>query len=102
MNKNAVIFDLDGTLSDRRHRLHYVEQSKDWKSFFKKMTEDPPVKAVISELFKYYELNYKIFILSGRPEEYKEQTIEWLSNNLILPNMYGQPFLEFQKLLHMK
>ena len=88
MTKEAVIFDLDGTLSDRRHRLHFVEQSKDWKNFFEKMSDDPPVKSVISELFKYHDLDYKIIILSGRPEDYRKQTIDWLFRNLIFPDMY--------------
>ena len=28
MTKEAVIFDLDGTLADRRHRLHFLEEKR--------------------------------------------------------------------------
>ena len=86
--KAAVIFDLDGTLADRRHRLHFIEQSKDWKGFFEQMINDPPIKEVVAKLLDHHELQHAIIILTGRPDEYREHTINWLSENKILPHMY--------------
>ena len=45
----AVIWDLDGTLSDDRARAHFVEVEKgkkrDWKSYFDAIGSDPPIAA---------------------------------------------------------
>ncbi len=88
MNETAVIFDLDGTLADRRHRLHFLEGKKDWKNFFDKMNLDPPVNAVFQKLFSHYYDNHKIIILTGRPEEYRDTTNNWLKENNVEAFMY--------------
>jgi hypothetical protein len=50
----AVIWDLDGTLSDDRARAHYVEveqgRKRDWHSYFDAMDEDQPIAASIEIL----------------------------------------------------
>ena len=48
---NAVIFDLDGTLSDCTHRMHYLDNKpKDFDSFYGAMGDDTLVKPVASML----------------------------------------------------
>ena len=88
MLKQSVIFDLDGTLADRRHRLHFLQGKKDWKAFFENMHLDPPVEKVFERLFFYFNQDYKIIILTGRPEEYRKVTISWLKENKVKPSMY--------------
>ena len=85
---DAVIFDMDGTLSDRRHRLHFLEEKKDWNAFFKAMIKDPPVESLIRQLKSYYSQGIKIVILTGRPEEYRAETKAWLKNQDITQEMY--------------
>ena len=43
----AIVFDLDGVLSDAAGRQHFLEQpSQDWEAFFDACGEDPPVAEV--------------------------------------------------------
>ena len=38
-----IIVDIDGTIADCSHRLHYIKgEKKDWNSFFKAAGKDKP------------------------------------------------------------
>src|SRR3990167_1369307 len=80
----AVIFDLDGTLANCDHRLHYVNgEQKDWDKFFNELINDT-VNLDISELaFVLWKASIDIIIVSGRPDSHKQQTINWLDKNQI-------------------
>lgn len=74
-----VICDLDGTLCDLNHRLHHVKgEKKDWKSFFKELHKDTPNPKVAEMLQTADREGKTVVFVSGRPEEYKEQTLKWL------------------------
>lgn len=78
----AVICDLDGTLCNLDHRLHFVKRTKeegkkDWKSFFDNLSSDLPNDAVAATIDKLSE-RYPIVFASGRPDDYKRQTVTWL------------------------
>lgn len=79
--EKVVICDLDGTLCDIRHRLHFVKgEDKDWKSFFDGVSEDKvreDVKSQVAELCA--NENAKVIFVSARPEDYREETEKWLS-----------------------
>jgi predicted kinase len=82
---DAIICDLDGTLCDITHRLHFVHppegQKKDWKAFFEGMKDDKANKwcEEILHLFR----DRKIVLCSGRPDNYRRSTDEWLRDNLV-------------------
>ena len=47
-----IIFDIDGTLMDVEHRVHFLQQEpKDWESFNQNMINDTPILEM-SELLK--------------------------------------------------
>lgn len=91
--KYAVIFDIDGTLSDCGHRKHYIEASKkDWKSFFYRdlVLKDLVIKNVrffLELILTHTRVNYHkpvyIFLVTGRDEKHREVTEKWLSTNNI-------------------
>jgi tRNA uridine 5-carbamoylmethylation protein Kti12 len=83
MSVKDVICDLDGTLCNIDHRLHYVKdvEKKDWKSFFENLVHDTPRQDVIDMLNEYKTMGCRIVFVSGRPDNYKRQTKEWLSKN---------------------
>lgn len=80
----AVIFDLDGTLSDITHRLHFIKDkgTEDWKSFNGACYDDKPKEwaKIVFGLFLKDE-TFDILIVTGRDESMKYDTISWLQNN---------------------
>lgn len=81
---DAVIFDVDGTLSDPEHRRHHVtENPKDFKAFYGAMADDPK-NAVVAGLCNMYHLNnWHVIICTGRPEQYREVTENWLKAHAV-------------------
>jgi phosphoglycolate phosphatase-like HAD superfamily hydrolase len=81
----AVIWDLDGTLSDDRARAHFVEveegRKRDWKSYFDAIEEDPPIAASIELLHALRAAGIRVLYLTGRPEHTRERTERWLRAN---------------------
>jgi predicted kinase len=78
----CVIFDLDGTLADVRHRRHFVQgDNKDWMAFFKAAVNDAPRVDIIDKMRQYKELGYDVIICSACPAEYREMRENWLRVN---------------------
>ena len=76
--RKDIIVDIDGTLADVNHRLHHIRgRRKSWKKFFKLMSADKPVEEVIAQVGELSR-DHKIYVVSGRPEDYRETTVEWL------------------------
>ena len=74
----TIVFDIDGTIADCTHRLHHVKKDNpDWKSFFEECVNDTPIESIcdMSIVLSQY---YDIVFCTGRSEEYREQTEEWL------------------------
>lgn len=90
-----VLIDVDGTLSDPTHRRDHLK-NRDWDSFFSEMDKDPPKReycalasmllasryrvegTVSSKLFGARNTLEVIFV-TGRPEDYREKTEQWLT-----------------------
>lgn len=105
MKIKYVIFDLDGTLALINHRKHFVEKpecicsihvigrnadckahdefKKDWNSFFEACDKDEPNKPIINLLNQYFNQLTKVVIFSGRSEQVKQKTIDWLAKHEI-------------------
>lgn len=81
----AVVWDLDGTLSDDRARAHYVDvergRKRDWHSYFDAIDEDPPIAASIELLHALRIAGVRIVFLTGRPEYTRPKTERWLKAN---------------------
>jgi phosphoglycolate phosphatase-like HAD superfamily hydrolase len=84
-NPRAVIWDLDGTLSDDRARAHFVEvergQTRDWESYFDAVDEDAPIAASMELLHALRAYGVRIIYLTGRPEFTRGKTERWLKAN---------------------
>lgn len=81
----AVIWDLDGTLSDDKARAHFVEvergRARDWKSYFDAIDTDPPIAASMEVLRAMHAAGLRILFLTGRPEYTRPKTMRWLQAN---------------------
>lgn len=79
----AIIIDLDGTLADISHRIHYLKDGKkNWKAFFEEMDKDK-LNLWCREIMDKFRQDHKIIILSGRPNNYREKTEKWLKDNSV-------------------
>ena len=77
-----VVFDLDGTLADISHRLHFIQQKKkDWDSFFNACLLDKPIIQTVDVARALYEAGFVIEIWSGRSDRVRRETEEWLKRN---------------------
>lgn len=77
MTRPLFIFDLDGTLADCTHRLHFIQQTpKDWAGFFSACKDDKAVLPVI-ETMRGLQVTGDVEIWTGRSEEARPQTNFW-------------------------
>lgn len=76
-----AVFDLDGTLADVAHRVHFLEgPRKNWGGFFHAAPRDPVLPqgyALLVEAAKDCEIAY----VTGRPEWCRDDTEEWLARH---------------------
>lgn len=76
----VYVFDLDGTIADITHRLHFIDsRPKDWNGFFSAVKDDEPKEWVI-EIMRLLPPD-DILIFSGRSSICSEDTVEWLEKN---------------------
>lgn len=98
MKTSAVIFDIDGTISDSAHRGKYARE-KNWAEFFRLMPTDEPKHDIVELLLMYYNDDYKILLVTGRGEEHREATLEWLGRHGIsnyVHELYMRPLKDFR------
>jgi hypothetical protein len=82
---DCVILDIDGCLANNDHRLHHIRTSpKDYESFYSAMVDDTPISDIIwlVDLIitaQYEQEDFVLFVCTGRPEDYREETEAWLS-----------------------
>ena len=81
--KNYIIVDIDGTIADATHRLHYIHDQgpgkKDWNAFFNECVHDTPHQDVI-DLVRLCSVahNHEVLYVSGRSDQVRLETRAWL------------------------
>jgi phosphoglycolate phosphatase-like HAD superfamily hydrolase len=85
-----IIVDLDGTIADISHRLHYIQDEvKQWDAFFKACTQDTPRENVVEllrilqEAYSGWPLDITVHIWTGRSDAVLKETVQWLKNHNI-------------------
>ena len=104
-DKKIIICDLDGTITNLQHRLHFIKnpdgskksyKDSDWDSFHKACVDDEPYRDVIEILRNLYDAGRRagiegsereIYFFSGRNESVRNETIEWLWHYVVSPSM---------------
>lgn len=85
MKKLFIVCDIDGTLADLTHRLHYIIPAdggkKDWRSFNSdaEVMKDVPIGATVAVLRAFRKAtDLSIVLLSGRNDVCRTGTETWL------------------------
>lgn len=78
------IFDIDGTLSNCDHRLHFVKtQPPNWEAFNGGCFADPPHEDILWMNKLFYKEGNICLVASGRSDNHKEATVEWLDKSTV-------------------
>lgn len=84
MSVKYVVVDLDGTVADCTHRLHFIQgETKDWQSFYEECINDKPIDSMIDMVRALNERMFYIVFLTGRSEVDRGLTEAWLLDNLL-------------------
>jgi phosphoglycolate phosphatase-like HAD superfamily hydrolase len=74
----AVVFDMDGVLSDASRRQHYLDRPfRDWEAFFQACGDDDLI-AEVARLLEVLDPDLRVLLLTARPQRVRDQTLAWL------------------------
>jgi len=77
----AVVFDLDGVLSDAAGRQHLLAwPRRDWDAFFDAVGDDPVIDEVAAVLAALDPVLH-VVLLTARPLRVRNHTLGWLERN---------------------
>lgn len=93
VKKSAVIFDIDGTITDCSHRLHHLQAAgkydakgqiknygPDWEGFYAGIEHDT-AKGWAQFLARCLYGHADLILLTGRPEKTRLDTCAWLKRH---------------------
>lgn len=79
MNKDTVVIDLDGTLANVDHRLHFIKREKpDWNGFFKACVDDEPNDWCVELIRSLSSAGNNVLIVSARSRMVEQETEQWI------------------------
>lgn len=86
--REAIVFDVDGTLCDVRTVRHFVESStraqgfkRDFESFHSGSLECPPHTQVLQMAIRAHNFGFAVLVVTGREARWRELTLKWLNAN---------------------
>ena len=86
--RDAVIFDIDGTLADvdefLHHLVHRPDSPRDWQGFHTEVGKAKVKLEVLSMLHLYQHRGVYTILLTSRNVEWQEETMEWLRRIALL------------------
>lgn len=74
-----VVFDMDGTLTNPEHRVHFLEGDKDWDSFYEACDGDAAKPEILAAMRAHIDAGHTVQIWTGRRESVRQKTVDWLS-----------------------
>lgn len=84
MKDECIIIDIDGTLADVEHRVHFVRQKpKKWKDFHQNLIHDQVQGWCLKLIEAFRAQGTKVVLLTGRDDDYISESKEWLEQNQV-------------------
>lgn len=94
------IFDIDGTIADCDHRLHYIlTKPKNWRAFDAGAIQDAPIRETVVVLHALHCAGNRILLVTGRNARNRDVTIQWLKQHDIwccVTELYMRPEKDFR------
>jgi hypothetical protein len=79
----AVVFDMDGVLSDASGRQHLLERPhRSWDAFFEAAGEDALIDEV-ARLLELLDADLRVILLTARPMSIQSHTLGWLEQHRV-------------------
>lgn len=100
MNKKIVILDLDGTVADCSHRLHFIEgYNRKYQEFYDAIPDDSPIKHIIDLVRALNQTGeYLVLAVTGRPITHLRETQLWLNKEFVpFSALFMRPEGDFRK-----
>lgn len=92
----AIIVDIDGTIADMKHRLHYLED-KNWDGFYSEVGKDTFRKDIWDKVLETAgdpaPFGHTIIFVTGRPAKTCSDTMAWMRENGIEIDDYHQLYM---------
>lgn len=88
----VYIFDLDGTVCNHEHRLHFLFAGKE-EQFHAACVHDTPVLSILGILKVLYQSGAEIWFVSGRSRAMFAETLHWLATHTDIPREEIEPRL---------
>lgn len=77
--RDAVIFDMDGTLCDTTGILHHLEgDDRDFAAFHAASADCPPHQDVVDAAHAQQELGRAVLVVTSREFIWRDLTLDWL------------------------
>lgn len=81
--RSAVIFDLDGTLCDDRHRIKYltdesIDKKERYNEYHRRCIEDLPIPQCLERIHALGD-SQDLFFVTGRTDTFMNITLKWLN-----------------------
>ena len=77
--KDTVVVDLDGTLANIDHRLHFVKREKpDWDGFYEACVNDTPNEWCVHLIRAMAASGFRVLVISARSKVVEEQSHKWI------------------------
>lgn len=100
----TYIFDIDGTVADCEHRMHFIAtKPKNYDAFYAGVVHDTPMVPMCRIVRELFDAGQKIVFCTGRPEKTRHDSAVWLSRfaypvfNAIHVPIYMRPDNDFRR-----
>lgn len=91
--RKVVVVDIDGTVANSEHRLHFIKgEKKAWDAFHDAAGDDEPIDEVIQLVRALSLAGYEIAFVTARVERTRKQTEKWVFNN-VLPYYFHKVYM---------
>jgi len=87
---NILLLDIDHTISSAAWRDDMIHNN-DWDAYHLAGKSDEPIPDIVC-LVQAMSAAWKIICVTGRPEKWRKQTMDWLiSNNILVDEILMRP-----------